>query len=47
MSGKCECGAVVSSEWVRVCGDNDGQVNACPNCVGKNIDAHEMRGEHL
>lgn len=29
------CGGHVTSEFRRVCGDNDDRVHACPNCYNK------------
>ncbi|WP_449421054.1 DUF7563 family protein [Salinadaptatus halalkaliphilus] len=34
------CGSPVSRQYVRVCGNNQGNVDECPNCSGRTSDSH-------
>jgi hypothetical protein len=43
MNKECQnCGNVVSDDFARVCGDNDGTVHHCLNCVPENVGGAEL-----
>jgi hypothetical protein len=43
MNVECQnCGSVVSNDFARVCGDNDGNVHHCLNCVPENMGGAEL-----
>lgn len=42
-----ECGQFLSTQYVKVFGDNNDEVSACPHCTTKRTPSDEARGSDV